>query len=121
MDVNINRDEWTPTGYKLGNNPGGPSDKTVWVIRFEKPSGEPIALFVNYAVHSVVVAPDNNQVTGDLSGAASRWVEQRYPNHPVVLWDQRRRRRSEPQVHGLGHELGADLHRQGDRTVVPAE
>jgi hypothetical protein len=85
-DVNINRDEWTPTGYKLGNNPQGPSDKTVWVIRFDKANGEPIALFVNYAVHAVVLGPDNNQVTGDLPGAASRWVEQRYPNHPVVLW-----------------------------------
>lgn len=86
VDVNINRDQWTPAGYRLGNNPQGPSDKTVWVMRFEKPSGEPIALFVNYAVHAVVVSPDNNQVTGDISGAASRWVEQRYPNHPVVLW-----------------------------------
>ena len=56
------------------------------MLRFDKPSGEPIALFINYAVHAVVVAPDNTQVTGDLSGAASRWVEQRYGNKLVALW-----------------------------------
>lgn len=86
VDININRDQWTSTGYKLGNNVNGPSDKTVWVVRLDKPNGEPIALFINYAVHSVVLGPDNTQVTGDLSGAASRWVEQRYGNKLVALW-----------------------------------
>ncbi|MCX6627591.1 MAG: hypothetical protein NTW28_08180, partial [Candidatus Solibacter sp.] len=81
-----NRDELTPDGYKLGNNSGGPSDKTVWVLRFDKPSGEPIALFINYAVHAVVLGGDNKQVTGDLSGTASRWVEQRYGDKLVALW-----------------------------------
>jgi hypothetical protein len=34
-DVNTNRDEFTAEGWKLGTNPDGPSDKTVWVVKFE--------------------------------------------------------------------------------------
>jgi len=86
VDININRDELTSQGWKLGNNPAGPSDKTVWVISFEKPTGEPIAFFINYAVHSVVMGPENTAITGDLSGAASRFVEQHYQDRAVALW-----------------------------------
>src|SRR5437667_79434 len=43
--VNINRREYSPdTGWWLGYNPEGPSNKTVTVIRFDAPSGKPIAL-----------------------------------------------------------------------------
>src|SRR5208283_3094755 len=41
-------------------------------------SGKPIALFINYAVHAVVMGPDNYALTGDLAGATSRYVEQYY-------------------------------------------
>ena len=84
--VNINRNELTSQGYKLGNNPDGPSDKTVWVLRFETTSGEPIAVLMNYAVHAVVMGPENRQLTGDLPGAAARFVESRYQDKVVALW-----------------------------------
>jgi hypothetical protein len=77
--VNINRRERMPTGaWGLGRNPDGPSDKTVSVLKFEDGSGKPIAFFVNYAVHGVVMGPDNLEITGDLPGATSRFVEQFY-------------------------------------------
>jgi hypothetical protein len=41
-------------------NPDLPSDKTVWVVKFETVSGEPIAFFVNYAVHGVAMSPENS-------------------------------------------------------------
>jgi hypothetical protein len=50
----------------------------VSVLKFEDLSGKPIAFFINYAVHGVVMGPDNLQVTGDLPGATSRFVEQYY-------------------------------------------
>jgi neutral ceramidase len=71
--ININRDLLTPTGYKLGKNPLGPSDRTVWVIKVEKASGEPLALFINYGVHAVVLGSKNTLLTGDLPGATSRF------------------------------------------------
>ena len=74
-DVNTNRDEFTTQGWKLGTNPDGPSDKTVWVVKFETMAGEPIAILINFAVHAVVLGPDNRLVTGDVAGAAERYVE----------------------------------------------
>jgi len=77
--VNINRREYSPdTGWWLGYNPEGPSNKTVTVIRFDAPSGKPIALLINYAVHAVVMGGENYQISGDLAGATSRYVEHYY-------------------------------------------
>lgn len=77
--VNINRRELDPdAGWWLGYNPDGPSSKTVAVLKFEDLSGKPIALFINYGVHGVVMGPDNLEVSGDLPGAVSRFVEQYY-------------------------------------------
>ncbi len=81
--VNINRREYSPkTGWQLGYNPEGPSDKTVTVIRFDAPSGKPIALLINYAVHAVVMGDENYEITGDLAGATSRYVENYYRGNP---------------------------------------
>ena len=77
--VNINRREFTPgRGLWLGYNEEGPSDKTVTVLRFDDLTGKPIAFWINYAVHAVVMGPDNFQITGDIAGATSRFVEQHY-------------------------------------------
>jgi neutral ceramidase len=84
--INVNRDLLTPTGYKLGKNPEGPSDRTVWVIKVETASGEPLALFMNYGVHAVVLGSKNTLLTGDLPGATSRFVEQYYNDKVVALW-----------------------------------
>ncbi|TAM80947.1 MAG: hypothetical protein EPN47_13765 [Acidobacteria bacterium] len=90
--VNINRREQFPDGeWDLGYNPEGPSDKTVAVLKFETIAGKPIALLINYAVHGVVMGPDNLEVSGDLPGATSRFVEQYYrgdiPTRSDGGWD----------------------------------
>jgi hypothetical protein len=76
--VNANRREPSSRGWWLGFNENGPSDKTVAVLRFEDLSGKPIAFLINYAVHAVVMGPENLQITGDLAGATSRYVEEHY-------------------------------------------
>ena len=78
--VNVNRREWFPQkGWLwLGYNPDGPSDKTLAVVKFSDLSGHPIAFFINYAVHCVVMGSDNLAVTGELAGATSRYLEQFY-------------------------------------------
>jgi hypothetical protein len=81
--VNINRREYSAErGWGLGFNPDGPSDKTVAVIRFDAISGKPIALLINYPVHVVVMGPENYQISGDLAGATSRYVENYYRRAP---------------------------------------
>ena len=77
--VNVNRDESSPErGVWLGFNERGPSDKTVTVIRFDDLTGKPIAFWINYAVHAVVMGSENYLITGDIAGATSRFVEQHY-------------------------------------------
>ena len=77
--VNINRREYSPdSGWWLGYNSEGPSDKTVTVIRVDALSGKPIALLINYSVHAVVMGAENYQISGDLAGATSRYVENYY-------------------------------------------
>ncbi len=77
--VNVNRRELTTTrGWWLGYNDAGPSDKTVTVLRFDDLTGKPIAFWINYPVHAVIMGPENYQITGDLAGATSRFVEQHY-------------------------------------------
>ena len=85
-DVNTNRNQFTAEGWGMGSNPDGPSDKTVWVIKFESLAGEPLALLINYAVHSVFIGPENRLVTGDLAGAVERHVERSYQDNVVALW-----------------------------------
>jgi neutral ceramidase len=81
--VNVNRREYSPErGWSLGHNPAGPSDKTVTVMRFDALSGKPIAVFINYPVHVVVMGPENYQISGDLAGATSRYVENYYRRKP---------------------------------------
>ncbi len=85
--VNVNRDEYDPEkGWHVGVSPDRPSDKTVWVVKFETPSGDPIAVLFNYAVHSNTGGPTTDQVTGDLAGAAERYVETHYKDNVVALF-----------------------------------
>jgi hypothetical protein len=96
--VNVNRRELTPAqGWWLGFNENGVSDKTVSVLKFEDLSGKPIAFFINYAVHAVVMGPDNYQITGDLAGATSRFVEQHYQGKDKPRSDAGARLRLRPE------------------------
>lgn len=53
--VNANRDIVVDGVPRMTYNPERVSDKTVWVIKFETMTGEPIAFFINYAVHGTVL------------------------------------------------------------------
>ena len=63
------------------------SDKTVAVVKFTAPSGEPIAAYVNYAMH-----PVNGYLVGittaDYAGAACRYVEQAFDDKMVMVFSQ---------------------------------
>jgi neutral ceramidase len=65
----------------------GQSDKTVAVVKFVTPAGQPIAAYVNYAMH-----PVNGYLVGitsaDFPGAACRCVEQAFDDKMVMVWTQ---------------------------------
>jgi len=75
-NVNVNRDAYTPgKGWGLGYNPEGDSEKALRVLRFDTAAGQPLAVLFTYGVHSTVTF-QMKEVTGDLAGAAERYVEE---------------------------------------------
>jgi neutral ceramidase len=87
--LNVNRDAIAPETRKWTqySNLDAQSDKTVSVLTFEKPTGEPIAVYVNYAMH-----PINGYVigvfSGDFPGAMSRYVEKAFGDDVIVAFTQ---------------------------------
>ena len=89
--VNVNRDEKIGDHYTMGYAPEGPSDKTVAVLTVTDLADKPIAIYANYAVHGVVMfgSKTNNgqyEISGDLPGATSRYVEEQMGGDVVALW-----------------------------------
>ena len=85
--INVNRQITDPkTGrWWEGANREGPSDKTVAVVTFTRPTGEPIAAYFNYAVHGVI-AGQLDEISGDIPGATSRYVEDAFGEGVVAVW-----------------------------------
>lgn len=80
-DVNVNRDIETPEGWWQGMNPDGVADKTLSVIKFENMTGKTVSVLYHYAVKSsameaAVMEDGGRYVTSDVTGAASRRVEE---------------------------------------------
>jgi len=89
--VNANRDIETANGWWLGINDSGNSDKSVEVLRFDDKNGQPIAVLYNYNVQSSIMDGSLMKdgcrlVSGDLAGAASRFIESEYSQDFVALF-----------------------------------
>lgn len=87
--LNVNRDAVHPDTrlWYQGPNLDGPSDKTVAVVEFESASGEPIAVYVNYAMHPVLMFM-RNEITGDVPGSMSRYIEDAFDDKLVAVFTQ---------------------------------
>lgn len=90
--INVNRDQKIGDGFHMGYNPEGPSDKTVTVVTFTTEKGDPIAAYVNYPCHAVVMyraktRDGHQELSGDLPGAASRYIESHFKGVVAVYGD----------------------------------
>ena len=85
--INVNRDRIDPKTNRWWEGPNyeGVSDKTVAVMRIESTAGKPIAVHYNYAVHGVITGT-LDLISGDIPGAASRYVEESLGDGAVALW-----------------------------------
>ena len=85
--INVNRNIIDPKTRRWWEGPNyeGPSDKTVAVIKFETPSGEPLAVYYNYAMHGVA-AGQLDLVSGDAPGTTSKYIEDSFDDKIVALW-----------------------------------
>ena len=87
--LNVNRDSVSDRTHLWTQAPNlnAVSDKTVAVVTFTSPTGDPIAAYVNYAMH-----PINGYLVGitsaDYPGAASRYVEQSFDEKMVMVFTQ---------------------------------
>jgi hypothetical protein len=118
-DVNVYRNGYNGKGWG-GADPDGPSDKTVWVVKVETLTGEPIALLMNYAVHSTVGGPQNTMVTGDLAGAAERFVERHYKDKAVALWTMGPAGDQNPKYDPAGGGMGGNGPKNTDNAAYEA-
>lgn len=87
--LNVNRDVVSPTTHLWTQAPNlhAYSDKTVYVLKVVKPSGELIAAWVNYAMHPI----DGyllGFISADFPGALCRYVEQAFDDKAVVIFSQ---------------------------------
>ncbi len=85
--LNVNRDVIDPETrlWSQGPNYEGSSDKTVAVVKFENLNGEPIAVFVNYAMHANTLFMCG-VLSSDMPGETSRYIENTYDDKVVALW-----------------------------------
>jgi hypothetical protein len=85
--INVNRNIIDPATNRWWEGPNyeGPSDKTVAVLKFETLTGRPIAVYYNYAVHAVITG-QLDQGSGDIPGAASRYIEDSLEGDAVAVW-----------------------------------
>lgn len=87
--LNVNRDAIDDKTHHWTQAPNleGSSDKTVTVVEFVGANGEPIAVYMDYAMH-----PINGFLTGitsaDFAGATSRYVEQAFDDKAVAVFVQ---------------------------------
>jgi hypothetical protein len=85
--INVNRQiiDRKTGRWREGPNYEGASDKTVAVLKFESLDGEPLAVYYNYAVHAVI-AGQTDQISADIPGSTSRYVEDSFDGRIVAVW-----------------------------------
>jgi len=64
---------------RLGVNPSGPIDDEVGVIRIDKLSGQPKAVFINYACHGTSLGGRNNTISPEWNGHMLEYIEKNIP------------------------------------------
>lgn len=85
--INVNRNMIDPQTRRWWEEPNydGQSDKTVAVVKIESLSGQPIAVYYNYAVHPVL-AGQLDMISADIPGAASRYIEDSLDDKIIAVW-----------------------------------
>ena len=87
--LNTNRDAVDPVTHRWTQaaNLDAPSDRTVAVVSFVRPDGQPIAAYASYAMH-----PVNGYLagfaSGDFAAATSRYIEQSFGGNMVSVFVQ---------------------------------
>ncbi|WP_206243456.1 hypothetical protein [Novosphingobium terrae] len=84
------KNSWSPTLGRwieqIDRSDEAKVSKALGVLSFETPAGKPIAIVMNYAINPVIAMALKGQISGDVPGAAERYVEQRGGDGMVALF-----------------------------------
>jgi len=120
VQIGVNRREVLPDGtLALGENPNGPRDDRVGVVKVTSLSGETIVTLVHYSCHPDILGPKSTLVSPDFIGPMRTLVEQSVGGYAmfiqgccadvdpvvgIVVGDD-----GEKETDRLGHLLGAEV------------
>lgn len=107
----INRRESTPKGVIIGENPAGPGDTDVPVLKVTAPDGKLRAVLFGYACHNTTLTGQFYRISGDYAGFAQIAIEEANPGATALFVmlcgaDQNPHPRSALE---LARQHGADL------------
>ncbi len=77
-DFAVNRRAPSPSGIKIGVNPGGPVDHSVPVLKISGAGGKIRAIVFGFACHNTTLTGEIYQLSGDYAGLAAAELEQRH-------------------------------------------
>ena len=85
--LNMNRDVIDPDTrlWTQGPNYEGSSDKTVAVLTITSLTGEPIAVYINYAMHANEMFL-SGAISADTPGATCAYIEKYFHHKMIALW-----------------------------------
>jgi neutral ceramidase len=121
----FNRRLPTPKGFINSQNPAGPVDRQVPVLRMEALDGRTLALLFGYACHNTTLGADNYQIGGDYAGFAQSYVEEALPGSTALFMtgcggDQNPYPRGTPELaRQHGRELADAVMRAVKRPMKP--
>lgn len=116
----INRRQATQAGIRLADNPTGPTDHTVPVLKISGPDGKLRAVLFGYACHNTTLTATVQELSGDYAGFATADLEAKHPGAAALFLmlcgaDQN------PSPRGtieLGRKWGAELAAEVDRVIA---
>jgi len=121
----INRRQPTPQGVRIGQNPTGPVDHDVPVLKVTDRNAKLRAVLFGYACHNTTLGGDFYQVDGDYAGAAQRLLESSHPGSTALFLmlcggDQNPHPRGTlAQVDQHGQELASAVEQVLTRPMAP--
>ena len=123
----INRREATQNGVKIGENPSGPTDHDVPVLKVTSPDGKVRAILFGYACHNTTLTGEFYKISGDYAGFAQIDVEKANPGATAMFMqlcgaDQNPNPRSELSLaEDHGKELAAEVIRVSTGDLKPVK
>jgi hypothetical protein len=83
----LNRRENTAKGVKIGENPKGPVDHDVPVLRVSGADGTLRAVLFGYACHNTTLTGEFYQISGDYAGFAQAEIEKAHPGATALFME----------------------------------